>query len=85
MQNNPENSNNERKFNLNVDGVGYTVTAIPFDYNNQVRYNVCVNDEDSAIFAWDSEMSMFKSLSDNTSIYPDGLMRGINKELLKTP
>ena len=85
MHNNPENSRNERKFGVIVDGVGYTVSATPFDFNDQVRYNVKVNQGDPAVFAWDSEMSMFKSLSDDTSVFPDGLMRGINEELLKTP
>ena len=84
MENNKENKNDKRSFTVNVDGVGYEVTATPFDFNAQVRYNVTVNHEEPAVFAWDSEMSMFKSLSDDTSTYPDGLMRGINDELLKT-
>lgn len=85
MQNNQDNQKNERKFNLNIDGIGYFVTAVPFDFNNQIRYNVQVNDEDPAVFAWDREMSMFKSLSDDTSVFPDGLTQAINQQLLKTP
>ena len=85
MQNNKENQKNERKFNVLLDGVGYTVAATPFDFNSQVRYNVKVNQGDPAVFVWDTEMSMFKSLDDDTSTLPDGLMRAINDELLKTP
>lgn len=85
MQNNQENQNEERIFNVMVDGVGYKVAATPFNFNEQVRYNVIVNGEEPAIFVWDTEMSMFKSLSDDTSTFPDGLMRAINDELLKTP
>ena len=85
MQNNRENQNEERKFNVMVDGIGYKVAATPFSFNDQVRYNIAVNDEEPAIFVWDTEMSMFKSLSDDTSTFPDGLMRGITEELLKTP
>lgn len=85
MENNQENQKNERSFNATVDGIGYAVTAVPFEFNEQVRYNVKVNQGDPAVFAWDSEMSMFKSLSEDTSTLPDGLMRAINDELLKTP
>ncbi len=84
MQNNPENSKKAKRFNVIVNGVGYSLSATPFNFNDQVRYNVQVNEEDPAVFAWDSEMSMFKSLSDDTSILPDGLMQAINLELLKT-
>lgn len=80
MQNSQENQNDERSINVMVDGVGYAVTASPFDFNAQVRYNVTVNQEESAVFAWDKEMSMFKSLSEDTSTFPDGLMRGINDD-----
>lgn len=60
------------------------VTAVPFTFNNQVRYNVQVNDENPAVFVWDIEMSMFKSVSEDTSVFPDGLIRAIYVELLKT-
>lgn len=85
MQNNHENQKNKRSFHVIVDGVGYAVTAIPFDFNNQVRYNVELIEGDPVVFAWDSQMSMFTSLSEDTNDWPDGLMRAINDELLKTP
>ncbi len=85
MQLKKENQQDERSFNVLVDGVGYAVTASPFNFNTQVRYTVTVNQEESAVFAWDTEMSMFRSLNENTSTFPDGLMRAINDELLKTP
>ena len=85
MQYNQENQNNERRFNISVDRVGYSVAATPFDFNDQVHYHVRVNQGEPAVFAWDVEMSMFKSSSEDTSTLPDGLMRAINDELLKTP
>lgn len=85
MQDNPVNSKNKRKFNVIVDGVGYNVVATPFNFNDQVRYHVQINEGDPAVFTWDSEMSMFKSLSDDASVLPDGLTEAINTELLKTP
>ena len=84
MENNRDNQKNKRKFNLTIDGVGYRVTAAPFNFNDQVRYTVQVNEEDSAVFAWDKEMSMFKSLSDDTAVFPDSLTQAINMQLLKT-
>ena len=84
MNNNQEKQGDQRSFHVNVDGVGYSITAVPFDFNEQVRYNVSVNEEEPVVFAWDTEMTMFKSLSDDTSTFPDGLMRAINDELLKT-
>ena len=85
MQNNQENPENKTKFNVTVDGVGYRVSTEPFMFNNQVRYNVQVNEENPAVFAWDTKMLMFRSLSDSTSVFPDGLLQAINEELIKTP
>ena len=85
MQNIPGNSKNQRRFNVIVDGVGYSISVSPFTFNDQIRYNVGVNEEDPAVFAWDSDMSMFMSLSDDTILLPDGLLQAINEELLKTP
>jgi hypothetical protein len=85
MRDNTANSKNKRKFNVIVDGVGYNVAATPFNFNDQVRYHVQVNEGDPAVFAWDSQMSMFKSLNDDASVLPDGLTQAINTELLKTP
>ena len=84
MQKNHENMKNKRKFHVIVDGIGYAVSATSFDFNAQVRYHVGVNDEEPAVFAWDSKMSMFTPLSEDAITWPDGLIRGINDELLKT-
>lgn len=85
METNKTSNQEIRSFNVTVDGVGYAIESTPFQFNDQVRYSIRVNGGEPAVFVWNDEMTMFQSLQDNTSVYPDGLMRAINDELLKTP
>ena len=77
------NKKQQKKINVTVDNIPYTIQAKPFDYNNQVRFEVSVNDTDADVFVWDTEMNMFRSLSEDTATLPDGLMRTINETLLE--
>ena len=48
-----------------------------------LRLAISVNEADAEVFVWDTEMNMFRSLSEDTAILPDGLMRKINETLLE--
>ena len=74
--------NQQKTIHLTVNNIPYSLNIKPFDFNAQTRYEVSVNEAGAAIFAWDSEMRMFKSLSEDTSTLPDDLMQEINNRLL---
>ena len=52
----PVKTTQPRTFNLLVDDVPYIVTATPFSFNGETRYEVSVNGNSSHIFTWDSEL-----------------------------
>lgn len=70
------------RFNVTVQQIPYQVDISSFKFNNEKRYNVTINGGPRDIFAWDSEMEMYKGLDDPSAILPDGLMIEINKKLL---
>lgn len=72
-----------KKINVTVDNIPYTIQAKPFEFNNQVRFEVSINEADADVFVWDTQMNMFRSLSEDTVVLPDGLMRTINNTLLE--
>ena len=79
---NKENENTTR-FNVTVDQIPYQVDVLPFQFNNDSRFSITINNGSRGIFAWDSEMKMYRGLDDQSSILPDGLMVEINKKFIR--
>jgi hypothetical protein len=77
----PESANS-RRFDLTVDDIPYHVEARPFQFNDEERFNVRVNGGVDHVFAYDSELRMFRSLDDDATILPDGLEEGISRKLI---
>ena len=75
------NDNNERYFNLIVDGVAYRVEFEPFFYNDQTRYYVSVNAGAKDVFVWDTEVELFRAIDDKSSVLPVALEKAISYEL----
>lgn len=69
-------------FNITVDNVGYRVVAMPFSFNNQMRYKVNVNNGASGILAWDDELGIYQELNGKATILPNGVLRAINFKLM---
>ena len=78
------NDEKETRFNVVVDGIPYQVVVSPFEFNNEKRFTIMVNNGPRDIFAWDREMKMYKGLDDQSAILPDGLMLEINSRLLES-
>lgn len=71
----------EKTFNLRVDDVPYVVTASPFSFNEDIRYNVTVNGNTEHIFTWDSELKMLRAIDDDAGTLPGSLEEAISARL----
>ena len=70
-----------RTFNLLVDDVPYIITATPFSFNGEMRYDVSVNGNSSHIFTWDSELKMLRAIDDDAGMLPNSVEEAISDRL----
>jgi hypothetical protein len=68
------------RFELLIDGVPYSVTATPFEYNTETRYTVQYNGQEH-IFTWDSSLGRLAPIDDDASDIPDNLETEIANRL----
>src|SRR5690606_10898033 len=72
----------EKTFDILVDNVPYNIKVIPFNFNEDVRYYASINGGPQHVLAWDSEMTMFTAIDDDSATIPDGVMIELNNKLL---
>jgi hypothetical protein len=70
----------EQRFELLVDGVPYSVTAKPFDYNTETRYSVMYNGNEH-IFTWDSSIGRLAAIDDDSVEIPLNVEEAIAQRL----
>jgi hypothetical protein len=70
----------EQRFELLVDGVPYSVTASPFEFNAETRYKVQYNGNEH-IFTWDSQLGRMAPIDDDSSEIPDNVESEIARRL----
>lgn len=70
----------DERFELLIDGVPYSVTASPFEYNTETRYKVTYNGTEH-IFTWDSGIGRLAPIDDDASEIPDNLEQAIAQRL----
>jgi hypothetical protein len=75
------NGKNVRIYNLALNNLPFIVEISSFDFNDQVRYYVNVNASDDYVFAWDSQVGMFRPLDDRSDLLPDGLIEAISSKI----
>lgn len=75
------NKDNERYFNIVVDGVPYRIDFEPFFFNDQVRYYVSVNAGERDVFVWDESLELFRATNDNAGTLPAALEKAISTKL----
>ena len=78
----PNNDQKEQIFDIVLDGVSYLVKVTPFEFNQDMRYYVSVDDGPTNLFLWDVEMKQIRSLDDTASVLPDGLEKEISDRLM---
>jgi hypothetical protein len=71
----------ERTFNLVVDSVPYIIKATPFYFNDELRYEVKINDDTEHVFAWDVELTGFRAIDDDASVLSDVVEEAISQKL----
>ena len=72
----------EETFDLVVDGVDYFVRVQPFQFNDEPRYKISVNDGPQHIFVWDEQVMQIRSLDDDAAILPGTLETAISQKLI---
>jgi len=70
----------EERFELLIDGVPYSVTASPFEFNTETRYRVQYNGNEH-IFTWDPSVGRLAPIDDDASDIPDNLESAIAQRL----
>ena len=70
-----------KTFNLLVDNVPYIITATPFTFNEEIRYDVRVNGGEEHVFTWDSELKMLRAIDEDAATLPDSLEEAISERL----
>ena len=79
----PNSEQKEKTFNIVLDGVSYLVKVTPFEFNQDMRYYVSVDDGPTNLFLWNVEMKQIRSLDDTASALPDGLEKEISNRLMQ--
>ncbi|MGZ3838021.1 MAG: hypothetical protein ACXVMS_12450 [Flavisolibacter sp.] len=70
----------EQRFEIVLDGVPYSVTASPFDFNTERRYKVQYNGNDH-IFTWDSSLGRLAPIDEDAAEIPGNLEEAIAQKL----
>lgn len=70
----------EERFEIRIDGVPYSVTASPFEFNTETRYLVNYNGNEH-IFTWDSSLGRLVPIDDDSSDIPVVLEEEISRRL----
>ena len=72
----------DNSFQLMLDGSPYEVKAVPFNFNESVRYNVTINGSREHVFAYDSNVDQFIAIDDDSSTIPQNVETAISGKLL---
>ena len=70
----------EQRFEVTVDGVPYAVTASPFQFNAETRFNVRYNGNEY-IFSWDPSIGRLAPMDADAADIPDNLEEVIAQRL----
>jgi hypothetical protein len=73
----------EKRFDMVVDGVPYSVKATPETFNDEVRFRVRINDQEEHLFAWDHQASVLRPIDDDAATLPSGLEEAVSNKLRK--
>jgi hypothetical protein len=67
---------------LMLDGNPYEVRAVPFTFNEGVRYTVTINGSGEHVFAYDSNVGQYVAIDDDGSTIPQNVETAISGKLL---
>jgi hypothetical protein len=74
-----------QNFKLLVDGVPYEVKAVPFTFNNELRFRVSYNGSEDYIFVRDVNVGQLTAIGDEALDIPDNLEEAISEKLSGAP
>jgi len=70
-----------QNFELLVDGVPYMIKAIPYIFNDEVRFRVSYNGSEDYIFTRDAEAGLLTAIGSEAVDIPDNLEEAISEKL----
>lgn len=72
----------EKKFDMVVDGVPYSVRSIPFLFNEEIRFRICINGNAEHLFTWDPDAGIIRAIDDESSSIPSVVEEALSERLL---
>ncbi|HEX8332723.1 MAG TPA: hypothetical protein VF622_08870 [Segetibacter sp.] len=72
----------DNTFSVMLDGNPYEVRAVPFTFNQGVRYTVTINGSGEHVFAYDSNVGQYVAIDDDGSTIPQNVETAISGKLL---
>lgn len=72
----------QQTIQLLINGIPYVVKITPFEFNDKTRFTVSFNDSDDYVFTYDTNVSQYVSIGDDTETIPDDLEAAISEKLL---
>lgn len=72
-------------FQLILDGVPYDIKAVPFKFNEGIRYSVAFNGSSEFIFAWDDDAGQYIAIDHDSSDIPANVESAIAQQLQRIP
>lgn len=67
---------------LLINEIPYVVKITSFEFNDETRFTVSFNDSDDYVFTYDTNVSQYVSIGDDTETMPDDLEAAISEKLL---
>lgn len=72
----------QQTIQLLINGIPYVVKITPFEFNDETRFTVSFNDSDDYVFTYDTNVSQYVSIGDDTETIPHDLEAAISEKLL---
>ncbi len=59
-----------QSFQFMLGGTPYEVKAVPFSFNEGIRYTVSINGSGEYVFAFDSNVGQYVPIDDDSAVIP---------------
>lgn len=71
----------EHSFNMVVDSVPYFIKAVPFSFNDDIRFYISINGGTDHVFTWDPQVLGMRAIDDKAGDLPTSLEEAISRKI----